>query len=417
MASGPCARPLPAPGVPSSNPAFHTSERAAREGEGPTQGHPPTKEWSGQRERWLKLGVEQPGFQSQHCRQLAAKPRVSYPATLSLGFPVRKQLISVKNAPFHPRGTLAGKQPGRMAALLGSAKSQLPSALLRSPLAPRWAREGSVQARRRQGGRRGLPDCATVRKGARSPRGPRGLVEPRGDPPCHPRLTPAAQAPRVPPCGSPRPGGLCSSVSSGNSAVARQPATRAPQARSAPGSPVGEGVAVGWGNRDHTRWSSSAGLAHLGGRVPARREAGPPPSPRPRKCLPSPGSRGSKSHQPSPEAGQRQRGRGVERPVRVGGRLPGASRCHARGWPSCVMLRHPGDVHSGLAHMGSVGATWGACHMRPGDHPQSSGRVWVFPLWGACILGEHVVLTHHGRPLSPIQKSRDSNSWTPQIQV
>lgn len=127
----------------------------------------------------------------------------------------------------------------------------------------------------------GVAGSRTVRKGARSPRGPRGLVEPRGDPPCHPRLTPAAQAPRVPLCGSPRPGGLCSSVSSGNSAVARQPATRAPQARSAPGSPVGEGVAVGWGNRDHTRWSSSAGLAHLGGRVPARREAGPPLPPAP----------------------------------------------------------------------------------------------------------------------------------------
>lgn len=24
-----------------------------------------------------------------------------------------------------------------------------------------------------------------------------------------------------------------------------------------------------------------------------------------------------------------------------------------------------------------------------GDHPQSSGRVWGFPPWGACILGEH----------------------------
>lgn len=278
MASGPCARPLPAPGVPSSNPAFHTSERAAREGEEPTQGHPPTKEWSGQRERWLKLGVEQPGFQSQHCRQLAAKPRVSYPATLSLGFPVRKQLISVKNAPFHPRGTLAGKQPGRMAALLGSAKSQLPSALLRSPLAPRWAREGSVQARRRQGGRRGLPDCA---QGCEKPSRPQRAGGTPGRPSLPSPPDPCRAGTQGPAVRLPRPGGLCSSVSSGNSAVARQPATRAPQARSAPGSPVGEGVAVGWGNRDHTRWSSSAGLAHLGGRVPARREAGPPLPPAP----------------------------------------------------------------------------------------------------------------------------------------
>lgn len=414
MASGPCARPLPAPGVPSSNPAFHTSERAAREGEGPTQGHPPTKEWSGQRERWLKLGVEQPGFQSQHCRQLAAKPRVSYPATLSLGFPVRKQLISVKNAPFHPRGTLAGKQPGRMAALLGSAKSQLPSALLRSPLAPRWAREGSVQARRRQGGRRGLPDCA---QGCEKPSRPQRAGGTPGRPSLPSPPDPCRAGTQGPAVRLPPPRGLV--LERLQRQQRGRPATGNPRAPGPqrPGEPRGGG-GCGWLGEpgphplEQLRWVGSPG------RPGAGTEGGrTPPSPRPRKCLPSPGSRGSKSHQPSPEAGQRQRGRGVERPVRVGGRLPGASRCHARGWPSCVMLRHPGDVHSGLAHMGSVGATWGACHMRPGDHPQSSGRVWVFPLWGACILGEHVVLTHHGRPLSPIQKSRDSNSWTPQIQV
>lgn len=269
-ASRPCARPGPAPWAPRSNPALHGCQRAAREGEGPARGHPP----AGERVGRPKLGAKRPGSSptgAYSSRQ--TKPRVSYPATRSLSFPVRKQPISEKNTPFHPPGTLAGKLPGSTAARLGSlgsAKSQLPSALLRSLLlggGGRGLRPGGEAPR---GSRVPDLDCG---QGARGAPGPRGLEEPRATVLAAPARA-GTRGPRA--SRSSAPGGVCVSVSSGNGAVAGQPARPRPAApRGAPG---GRGVQMAGGTRGSPRLELLMGLGHLGRPVPApaRREAGHP---------------------------------------------------------------------------------------------------------------------------------------------
>lgn len=52
-------------------------------------------------------------------------------------------------------------------------------------------------------------------------------------------------------------------------------------------------------------------------------------------------------------------------------------------------LRQGVACRRGPLRAGGPRAAWGTCVQRPQDHPSSSGRIWVFPPWGACVLGEH----------------------------
>lgn len=221
MASRPCARPGPAPWVPCSDPVFHRCGRTAREGEVPP-GSPadPGMEWAA-------------GDAGEPGRQAAwvPVPALALACGKTLRFPVRKQLISVKNAPFHPQGRLlANRQGGRQPGWEASAGHSCP------------ARGVRPAGEAPPGGCRGLP-AFTGGKGVRGPRRPRRLEEPRGYPPRRPHLPPRSSGTQGP---SPHPG---SRTEVGGRVWERLqgqqrccPATQAPPGPPAAPSPVGEGL-------------------------------------------------------------------------------------------------------------------------------------------------------------------------------
>lgn len=167
----------------------------------------------------------------------------------------------MKNAPFHPPGTLAGKQPGSMAAGLGSAKSQLPSALLCSGGGGAWG-----QAGRCRGGPGSQEPALTVGRMRERAGGALGLPPPQPQP---------AQAPRVPRLRLQRPGGrVRERLQWQRCAVAGQPACPRPAAPR--GAPWGRGVQMAVGTRVGPWLELLVGLGHLGRPVPAPSEAGHP---------------------------------------------------------------------------------------------------------------------------------------------